>query len=60
MPSSDNEWTQIAYVTFKDMQGAETAVLLSVKSLYYLVFSLTYTFTSQGTTVNLDMFSVEG
>lgn len=57
---SDNERTQIAYVTFKDMQGAETAVLLSVKSLYYLVFSLTYTFTSQGATVNLDMFSVEG
>ncbi|ESR58940.1 hypothetical protein CICLE_v100161911mg, partial [Citrus x clementina] len=26
---SDNERTQIAYVTFKDMQGAETAVLLS-------------------------------
>lgn len=27
---SDNERSQIAYVTFKDSQGAETAVLLSV------------------------------
>lgn len=30
---SDNERSQIAYVTFKDMQGAETAILLSVISL---------------------------
>ena len=27
---SDNERSQVAYVTFKDVQGAETAVLLSV------------------------------
>lgn len=30
---SENERSQIAYVTFKDAQGAETAVLLSVSSL---------------------------
>ncbi|PKU69259.1 binding partner of ACD11 1 [Dendrobium catenatum] len=27
--SDDDEWSQVAYVTFKDKQGAETAVLLS-------------------------------
>lgn len=40
---SDTERTQIAYVTFKDPQGAETAVLLSVISLlntsYIFLFS---------------------
>ena len=30
---SDNERSQIAYVTFKDAQGSETAVLLSVMEL---------------------------
>lgn len=30
---SDNERSQIAYVTFKDANGAETSVLLSVNSL---------------------------
>ncbi|KAI0509927.1 hypothetical protein KFK09_010527 [Dendrobium nobile] len=29
MKSDDDEWSQVAYVTFKDKQGAETAVLLS-------------------------------
>ncbi|KAL0918198.1 hypothetical protein M5K25_010192 [Dendrobium thyrsiflorum] len=29
MRSDDDEWSQVAYVTFKDKQGAETAVLLS-------------------------------
>ena len=27
---SGDEWSQVAYVTFKDAQGAETALLLSV------------------------------
>lgn len=35
--SSENERSQTAYVTFKDLQGAETAVLLSV-SLPFLSF----------------------
>jgi hypothetical protein len=29
---SESEWSQVAYVTFKDSQGADTAVLLSVCS----------------------------
>jgi len=29
---SESEWSQLAYVTFKDSQGADTAVLLSVCS----------------------------
>ncbi len=33
---SDSERSQIAYVTFKDSQGAETAVLLSVVFNYYI------------------------
>jgi hypothetical protein len=28
----ESDWSQLAYVTFKDSQGAETAVLLSVCS----------------------------
>ena len=35
---SDNERSQIAYVTFKDSQGAETAVLLSVISLMSICY----------------------
>lgn len=34
---SDTERSQIAFVTFKDSQGAETAVLLSV---IFLIFFL--------------------
>lgn len=34
---SADEWSQIAYVTFKDPQGADTALLLSV---YYTLLSL--------------------
>ncbi|KAL9422747.1 hypothetical protein AB3S75_034930 [Citrus x aurantiifolia] len=37
---SDNEQTQIAYVTFKDMQGAETAVLLSGATIVDLSVSI--------------------
>lgn len=29
--NSADEWSQIAYVTFRDSQGAETALLLSVR-----------------------------
>ena len=29
---SGDEWSQVAYVTFKDAQGAETALLLSVSN----------------------------
>lgn len=36
MLCSDTERSQIAYVTFKDLQGAETAVLLSVTELLLL------------------------
>lgn len=36
MLRSDTERSQIAYVTFKDLQGAETAVLLSVTELLLL------------------------
>jgi hypothetical protein len=32
---SESEWSQLAYVTFKDSQGADTAVLLSVHSSSY-------------------------
>ena len=35
---SDTERSQIAYVTFKDLQGAETAVLLSVIFLLIVSF----------------------
>jgi hypothetical protein len=31
-PCSGDEWSQVAYVTFKDAQGAETALLLSVSN----------------------------
>jgi hypothetical protein len=40
---SGDEWSQVAYVTFKDAQGAETALLLSVSNLrlsYDSVFQL--------------------
>ncbi|KAB1216095.1 hypothetical protein CJ030_MR4G027169 [Morella rubra] len=37
---SDNERSQIAYVTFKDSQGAETAVLLSVQISYFCMENL--------------------
>jgi hypothetical protein len=39
---SDNERSQIAYVSFKDSQGAETAVLLSVLSLLSTYIMLVY------------------
>jgi hypothetical protein len=39
---SDNERSQIAYVSFKDSQGAETAVLLSVLSLMSTYIMLVY------------------
>lgn len=35
----NNERSQVAYVTFKDPQGAETAVLLSVRT-YLISFEL--------------------
>ncbi|KAF5460354.1 hypothetical protein F2P56_020232 [Juglans regia] len=38
---SDNERSQIAYVTFKDSQGAETAVLLSGATIVDLSVSIT-------------------
>lgn len=34
---SDTERSQIAYVTFKDAQGAETAILLSVIQFFVLI-----------------------
>lgn len=37
---SDTERSQIAFVTFKDTQGAETAVLLSVIFFSLLLFQL--------------------
>jgi hypothetical protein len=33
MICSDDELSQVAYITFKDKQGAETAMLLTVPSL---------------------------
>lgn len=33
---SGDEWSQVAYVTFKDVQGADTALLLSVSYLVYV------------------------
>jgi hypothetical protein len=36
---SESEWSQVAYVTFKDSQGADTAVLLSVCSSSWKSFS---------------------
>jgi len=45
---SGDEWSQIAYVTFKDSQGAETALLLSVCALgifyYYLLIIIFFYF----------------
>lgn len=38
--NSADEWSQIAYVTFKDSQGAETALLLSVNFLKIFIFFL--------------------
>lgn len=38
--TSADERSQIAYVTFKDLQGAETAVLLSVSYKIVFVFML--------------------
>ncbi|KAK8925850.1 hypothetical protein KSP39_PZI018958 [Platanthera zijinensis] len=38
---SDDEWSQVAYVTFKDKQGAETAVLLSGATIVDLAVIIT-------------------
>ncbi|KAA8525850.1 hypothetical protein F0562_007705 [Nyssa sinensis] len=38
---SANEWSQIAYVTFKDSQGADTAVLLSGATIVDLSVTIT-------------------
>ncbi|OAY24375.1 binding partner of ACD11 1 isoform X1 [Manihot esculenta] len=38
---SDNEQSQVAYVTFKDSQGAETAVLLSGATIVDLAVTIT-------------------
>ncbi|KAL6348566.1 hypothetical protein AAG906_016076 [Vitis piasezkii] len=38
---SDNERSQIAYVTFKDMQGAETAILLSGATIVDMSVTIT-------------------
>ena len=39
---SDTERSQIAFVTFKDSQGAETAVLLSVRLLLFTLYAIMF------------------
>nr|GMD08565.1 binding partner of ACD11 1-like [Ipomoea batatas] len=39
---SDTEQSQVAYVTFKDSQGAETAVLLSGATIVDMSVTVTY------------------
>jgi hypothetical protein len=41
---SESEWSQVAYVTFKNSQGADTAVLLSVCSTVQVPGSHLFTY----------------